>query len=332
MLRVVHTADWQLGKPFGRFPAEVRAALGEARFDVIDRIGALARERQAAHVLVAGDIFDNTGPADRDIVQAATRMGRADCTWWLLPGNHDHARADGLWARVRRIAPANVRVVDSPEPASMEDGIWLLPAPLEHRHTREDPTSLFDVMATPDGAIRLGLAHGSVVDFGAKGEAANIIPPDRAQRSGLDYLALGDWHGFLPIGDRAAYSGTPEVDRFGRDEPGGVIVAEVRRGQAPSIERVETGRFRWIERRWVVDDAAELDRQWIELAGSVEPSTTLLNLHLAGTASLADRVEIQRKLDDELAHTLRDKSQDEEERTAEIRQPHPFARRRSRVR
>lgn len=42
-MRLIHSADWQLGKPFGRFPQEVRTALGEARFDAIDRIGALAR-------------------------------------------------------------------------------------------------------------------------------------------------------------------------------------------------------------------------------------------------------------------------------------------------
>lgn len=218
MLRLIHTADWQLGKPFGRFPAEIRTALGEARFDAIDRIGALARERRAGHVVVAGDVFDSTGPADRDIVQAVTRMGKAPCTWWLMPGNHDHARSDGLWARVRRAAPANVRVVDTPEPVELEEGAWLLPAPLEHRRTRDDPTSAYDGMSTPDGAVRIGLAHGSIVDFGSRGEADNMIPPDRAQRSGLDYLALGDWHGFLTIGDRTAYSGTPEIDRFGRDD------------------------------------------------------------------------------------------------------------------
>jgi hypothetical protein len=44
---------------------------------------------------------------------------------------------------------------------------------------------------------------------------------------------LGDWHGFLTVGDRTAYSGTPEVDRFGRDEPGGCIVVEARSGEAP---------------------------------------------------------------------------------------------------
>lgn len=305
MLRLIHTADWQLGKPFARFPADVRTALTEARFDAIDRIGALVRERDAGHVVVAGDVFDSTGPSDRDIVQAVTRMGKAPCIWWLMPGNHDHARADGLWVRVRRVTPANIRVVDTPEPVEMEEGAWLLPAPLEHRRTREDPTSLFDTMATPDGALRIGLAHGSVVDFGARGEADNMIPPDRAQRSGLDYLALGDWHGFLPIGDRTAYSGTPEIDRFGREDLGGVIVAEARRGPVPTVERVETGRFRWLERRWEVSSHSDFDHEVGELRGSIDQASTLLRLVLSGTASLADRVAVQEACADDLAHALR---------------------------
>ncbi len=65
MLRLIHTADWQLGKPYGRFDSEVRAALSEARFDAIDAIGKAAVEHGAAHVLVAGDVFDTEGPEDR---------------------------------------------------------------------------------------------------------------------------------------------------------------------------------------------------------------------------------------------------------------------------
>lgn len=42
MLRLIQTADWQLGKPYGRFDSEVRAALSEARFDAIDAIGKAA--------------------------------------------------------------------------------------------------------------------------------------------------------------------------------------------------------------------------------------------------------------------------------------------------
>lgn len=61
-MRFIHTSDWQLGKPFGRVPAEARAALGEARLDAIDRIAAAARANGAPLVLVAGDVFDSPEP------------------------------------------------------------------------------------------------------------------------------------------------------------------------------------------------------------------------------------------------------------------------------
>ena len=303
--KLIHTADWQLGKPFGRFPTEVSAALSEARLDAIDRLAAVAAERGASHVVVAGDVFDNVDPGDRVVLQAVSRMERADATWWLMPGNHDHARPGGLWSRVRRLAPGNVRVVDTPQAVEMEEGAWLLPAPLEHRKTASDPTASMVDMATPPGALRIGLAHGSITEFGAVGESANLIPPDRARSAGLDYLALGDWHGHLPVGDRTAYSGTPEGDRFGRDEPGGCIAVEARQGDIPSMERAVTGRYRWLSRRWEVSSPADLQRELDALRSETRLADVLLDLQLSGVASLSDRVTVVTELEDRVAHELR---------------------------
>jgi hypothetical protein len=68
--------------------------------------------------------------------------------------------------------------------------------------------------ATPDGAVRIGMAHGSIRGYGSDGEAANYVPPTRADDSGLAYLAMGDWHRQMRINDRVWYSGTPEPDQF----------------------------------------------------------------------------------------------------------------------
>lgn len=304
-LKIIHTADWQLGKPFGRFPTEVSGALSEARLDAIDRIAAVAAERGAAHVLAAGDVFDNVDPGDRIVMQALTRMERANLTWWLMPGNHDHARPGGLWSRVRRLAPTQIRIVDMPEPVELEEGAWLLPAPLEHRKTTSDPTASMVDMATPPGALRIGMGHGSIIEFGASGESANLIPPDRAQSAGLDYLALGDWHGFLKVGDRTAYSGTPETDRFGRDEPGACVAADVRQGVTPAIERVETGRYRWLSRRWEISTVEDLQRELGVLRSEARVTDVLLSVKLSGVASLADRVAIVAEIEDRVAHELR---------------------------
>lgn len=303
-LKIIHSSDWQLGKPFARFPSEVRSVLAEARLDAIDRLGTSATSHGAMHIVVAGDVFDNVDPGDRIVMQALARMERAPVTWWLMPGNHDHARAGGLWTRVRQHAPASVRVVDKPEAVALEEGAWLLPAPLEHRKTVSDPTAAMMDMATPPGALRIGLAHGSIKEFGAAGDSSNLIPPDRARTAGLDYLALGDWHGFLTVGDRTAYSGTPETDRFGRDEPGTCASVQLHSGEAPVIERVETGRYRWLSRRWDVSSMEDLERETSALRGEARLSDVLLSLKLTGAASLSDRVAIASAISDRLAHEL----------------------------
>src|SRR3546814_16470526 len=96
-------------------------------------------------------------------------------------------------------------------------------------------------METPGATLRIGLAHGSIRDFGPQGETKNQIAPDRARRSNLDYLALGDWHGALRVDGRTWYAGTPEIDRFQRHDPGQVLVVELSTRTVPSVTPIRTG-------------------------------------------------------------------------------------------
>lgn len=313
-MKFIHTADWQLGKPFGRFEPEQRAALTQARFDVIDRIGQHAKEHDVRHVLVAGDVFDTEGPEDRTIVQALTRMERHPCCWWLLPGNHDFARNHGLWDRVRaRLGhgqTGEVKLLTEAVPHEMDDGVWLLPAPLVGRHTHDDPTSVFETMQTPHARLRIGLAHGSITDFTSEsdGAAENVIAPDRARVSGLDYLALGDWHGSLRVDARTWYSGTPEVDRFhqaeGRDRPGEVLLVSVSPGALPDVQVLSTGRYRWVEQLWIVNSFSSFDVELKRFLAAVDVPETLLRLKLAGMTDLTQRVDILSVLERDIKDRL----------------------------
>lgn len=306
-MRFIHTADWQLGKPFGGFDAETRNALAEARFDAIGAVGNVAATHKAQHVLVAGDVFDTEGPEERTIVQALARMESFACHWWLLPGNHDFARNGGLWDRVRSRQPSNVTVLCEAVPVEVEDGVWILPAPLIHRHTLDDPTAAFDEMETPGARLRIGLAHGSIRNFSTQGDAKNLIAPDRAARASLDYLALGDWHGRLNVDERTWYSGTPETDRFQpqRDEPGQCLAVELVPGEQPRVEAHRTGRFQWLTRSWTVNDADALTSECDTLLGGCKPEATLVLLTLAGLVALSDRVAMTTRIEDDLRHRLR---------------------------
>lgn len=304
-MKFLHSADWQLGKPYGRFEPDARSALTEARFDAIDAIGKAGVENGVGHVVVAGDIFDTEGPEDRTIVQALSRMSRYPLKWWLLPGNHDFARNGGLWDRVRQRATDGIVVLSEPKPEEIEPGVWLLPAPLVHRHNLEDPTEQFDDMETPGATLRIGLAHGSIRDFGSQGETRNQIAPDRARKSKLDYLALGDWHGVLKVDGVTWYAGTPETDRFQRDEPGHALLVNIEAGREPQVNSIRTGRFQWLLRDWLVNDHAAFDAECDRLLNGIDPSATLLQLTLTGITGLTDRVAMLRHLEDDLSHRLR---------------------------
>src|SRR3546814_4007149 len=91
----------------------------------------------------------------RSYRQALTRMkAAADIRWVLLPGNHDPARADGLWSRLVGEAPETVIVCLEPQPIELAEGYWLLPAPLQYKRTQDDPTTWFDHAET-----QIGRAH-----------------------------------------------------------------------------------------------------------------------------------------------------------------------------
>jgi DNA repair exonuclease SbcCD nuclease subunit len=243
----IHTADWQLGKSFGQFPAEAASALRLARQAVIERIADVAREQKTTHVLVAGDVWDSAIPSNSTLRQPLAIMGEApDINWWLLPGNHDPDGPDGLWDRINVVKPGNVHTLREAVPVEIETGVFLLPAPWARIQHGQDLTVWMDAADTPKGALRIGLAHGSVQGFGTEGDTdREIIPPTRAETAKLDYLALGDWHARREINGLIHYPGTPEPDRHKSGARGQVLAVTLERGARPQIEAIATAQYDW---------------------------------------------------------------------------------------
>lgn len=296
MIKFIHSSDLHLGKPFGRFPEDVRVRLRQARAESLPKLAALARDSGASHILLAGDTFDQTTPSPTVIRQAMNAMRAAgDVAWVLMPGNHDHANATELWRQVVRDAPPNVAVLLTPTPFALADGAVLLPAPPTERHPGRDLTDWFDSAATGE-ALRIGLAHGSVTDFDSSEDGgSSIIAMDRARRAELSYLGLGDWHGQMQIGAQTWYSGAPEADGFKHTQTPAALLVELAGPRADAVvTSLPTGSITWARAQLDLtegDDA--LGAHECCLPALPRRALTMFDLHVSGRAHALARVSVE---------------------------------------
>jgi len=354
VITFIHTADWQIGKPFASIadPAK-RARVQQERIEAVRRIGRIVRDRRVAFVVVAGDLFDSPTPTNDTVAAALGAIASLEVPVYCIPGNHDHGGPDSLWEQPffksehQRLA-ANFHLLCEPEPVVVDlpgrtggpitdDGsasIVLLPCPLRRRHEADDPTAwIRGLDVTPFGERpRIVIAHGSTTVFtpgsagftpGSWGQAddeepaatsINTLALDRLPMAELDYLALGDWHGFLAAGPKAFYSGAPEIDRFPKpgQQPGHVAVVTIARGAEPRVEPVTTGRFRWLVHSASLGDdgPGQLD-DWLTeatrpaAAGEAGFDTCLARVEVSGSVALAERAALDRIVESWTARLLR---------------------------
>ncbi len=266
------------------------ALLQKARLDAIAAIGKLAMTENARTVLVAGDVYDKENPDAKTLAEPLEVMRRFPAvTWHLIPGNHDPDLPNGLWHRIESIGlPGNVRVHRVPTPVSLDEHTWLLPAPLRQKHSRGDPTAWMDDAATPEGARRIGLAHGSIADFGESAPTPNQIAPDRARKAGLAFLALGDWHGTKSISSNCWYAGTPEPDGFDRPESGQVLLIDLDT-PGPAVTAHPTASHCWIKDKATLQNADDIRRLDQRIRNDQQDlSRVLLRLEVQGLLTLAE--------------------------------------------
>jgi DNA repair exonuclease SbcCD nuclease subunit len=253
----------------------------------------------APFVLVAGDVYDHFAPAQRTANEPLERM-RAfpGVTWLLLPGNHDPHRPDAIWDRLMRGGlPPNVKPLLSNEVIELAPGACLLPAPLLRNSETADLSAWMDGAPTPPGALRIGLAHGSVTGFSDEEAQSNPIDPARAKTAGLAYLALGDWHRTMKINERTWYSGTPEPDRAGGQKIGQALLVELASNDAaPVVTPLDVGVYRW-ESRELDLRGASLDDVETSLRALPDLPRTLLRLTCTGVLPLAARADLERRLE-----------------------------------
>lgn len=274
----IHTADWQLGKPFASMREDSkRHRVQQERLHAIGGLKNAIEKSGASFVVVAGDVFDSSHATNATVSSACAAIGSLRIPVLVIPGNHDHAGPGSIWGQdffrreQQQLAP-NLHALLTPAPVILANAI-IFPAPLLRRHEAGDPTTwiraALEVPTLPPALPRIVLAHGTIQGFGSMQEndeggsaVVNWIDLSRLPLEQIDYIALGDWHGTKQVGPKAWYSGTPEIDRFPKGEgndPGNLLKVTVSRGQAPVVEKIPSSRFLWKEMAFRFSDDASLD-------------------------------------------------------------------------
>jgi DNA repair exonuclease SbcCD nuclease subunit len=317
-VRFVHTADWQLGmtrrvlgarppkEAAGGLTGEAQARFAQARLDAVRALGRIADAREAAFVLVCGDVFESNLVGPDVVARACEALASFRTPVLLLPGNHDPADAACVLRRpdFARRCPAHVTVLDTPGVHEVAPGIEVVAAPWRSKHPLTDLVGeqLAALEPAPPGTLRVLAGHGELdVLDPDDDEPARIRRHDAlaALADGrVHYVALGDRHSAWAdaVDDRIRHAGTPEVTDFDEVDPGHVLVVDLDQ-RAARVEVATVGRWRFLrhDARLDADDDVDALDSW--LAACPDKERTAVRLALVGTLSLRQRG----RLDDLLA-------------------------------
>ncbi len=304
-VRFLHTADWQLGLRAAFVPGDTGAVVRDARLRAVRRLEELAASTGAEFVVVAGDVFEHHGLRPDTIRKTLDALASVAVPVYLLPGNHDPYTHESIWRSElwRRECPPSVHVLASIDPVLVRPGVVLLPCPLLDKATLTDPTEHLTPSFGPSDAVRIGVAHGGILEIlqrlVAEGETpSNALSSALASRARLDYVALGDWHGCLQVNERTWYSGAIEATRFDERQPGQVLLVDIAApGALPAGTPHRVAPLSWSPETVELDDEQAIVRVRAFVEALPQRSETLVELFLRGTLD----AHLRARLDTELA-------------------------------
>ena len=322
----VHAADLHLDTPFRGvhdLPPSVAGALREASLQAFDAIVELTLERQAAFLVVAGDIYD--GPERGLRAQVHFRKGLAllaaeGIPSFIVHGNHDPVTTG--WSAVSSW-PTGVTIfgADSVGRVPVErDGSVIATVQGISFATRATTENLALRFRRPKGpGFHVGLLHCNL-EGSPNHDPYSPCTLDDLRRARLDYWALGHIHsrriveGARPGDPWIVYPGNIQARSPKPSERGakGAVVVHVREGSVADAEFVACDRVRFeevecsIEGVMDVPSLAEmLGALATDRAAAADDRSVILRARLIGHGEL-HAVLIRAGALDELLRELRD--------------------------
>jgi hypothetical protein len=242
MPRILHTADWRLGRAVPASASADLAAARARRLDVVSQIAAVAHAEGVGLVVVAGDVFDDNQVSGKVLRGAAERLvAFAPIPVLLVAGTSDPAEPGGALSRLGAgVGPlSHVTVATTRGPVDLA-GLTVWACPIARRADPDDPTREVPVRGPDDASVQVVVAHGGALGAGGSAEVLSRVDTAALVRRGVDWVALGDGLTHRPIDARSAWPGSPVA---GADGGGEVLIVDLARGQDPVVRAVRVDAF-----------------------------------------------------------------------------------------
>jgi DNA repair protein SbcD/Mre11 len=216
-MKLIHFADCHLG--FRNYNRQAAGGRNQREVDVAGAFSAAIDrtiELRPDLVVIGGDVFHMVRPSNPAIVDAYRGFARLveslpSCDVVMVAGNHDMPRSTDTTCLLTLFRSLRMHVlIDRAERLSLRDGelsVLAVPDGLSPRPKFEpDASAKYNVL----------LLHGEIEGLIRKGRPKTLqpspeeIPLEELGVGGWNYIALGHYHSYHQVAERAFYSGSLE--------------------------------------------------------------------------------------------------------------------------
>lgn len=174
-----------------------------------------------------------------DISIQLKKMTDQEINVFLLPGNHDYYNATSPYKElISQNSKLKVFTTGSIETFNI-GGLDLNVYGIAHTKQFEDNSNLIKLIdeckKNSQAKQNIALVHGGV-------KLDEKIPKDNP----FDYMAYGDWHGFLQIDTRACFCGSPEILAIDQKNSGNIVYVELN-GKEIKTEKIRVSEIDYKE-------------------------------------------------------------------------------------
>lgn len=214
-MKILHTADLHLGKLYKGNKFEKAKQRREELWQSLENLIKYANENKIEIILISGDLYEKEYFTLSDYNRLADIFLKANSQIYIIAGNHDYIDKNSLISKIN--FSDNVNIFYKKE-FFEHDGVRIYGLSWDRQFDYSTDFN-FDL---DNNYKNILMVHGSVgfeSHFPINSEVLNKLD--------FDYIALGHFHGFKKVGNKAYYSGSLEPLRFKDEGEHGFIIYDL---------------------------------------------------------------------------------------------------------